>query len=214
MAWQVASCHSSAIGRLLLLCCDGRPFFQQTLERQAKRLPAANYVNAAGILCDRGGEGGGGLSMISSCQWVQHNYILLFGGHWRAPPDAISSPSVYLVSQWWGQRSVQKCYLNAQKQHAAASQTYGNSMLLVFELEWAHHAYVTNLGPQIQMGLRWGLSCPWPSLKQLETWQAGVAQWDPVEAAWKHCLLVMTGITDLWLCICHANGKIFGCQLC
>ena len=79
------------------------------------------------------GGGGGGLSMISSCQWVQHNYILLFGGHRRAPPDAISSPSVYLVSQWWGQRSVQKRYLNAQKQHAAASQTYGNSMLLVFE---------------------------------------------------------------------------------
>lgn len=48
VAWQVASCHSSAIGTLSPLCCDGEPFFQQSLEQQAKQLPAANYVNAGG----------------------------------------------------------------------------------------------------------------------------------------------------------------------
>ena len=83
VAWQVASCHSSAIGTLSLLCYDGKPFFQQSLEQQAKQLPAANYVNAGGdIVTKEGGDRerrGGCLSMISFCRWVQHNYISYFG---------------------------------------------------------------------------------------------------------------------------------------
>lgn len=78
----MAFCHSSDIGTLSPpLCCDGEPFFQQSLEQQAKQLPAANYINAGGY-CEteeKEREGAGCLSVISFCQWVQRNYISYFG---------------------------------------------------------------------------------------------------------------------------------------